>query len=147
MPQIIEGVQSRSASPFAQDLLNQAGSFRGARIRDLLQKKEMIFGELARIRQEREIKKQEEAESGLSGGDIGTLVGAGVGALFTGGATLPAALATIGGGSAIGGAVGNAFDDRPTPGAIGQGFQDAASFFADNPIFDTPKITNTTTTP
>lgn len=147
MPQIIEGNRSASAGSFGQSLLNQAGGFRGARIRDLMQKKEMIFGELDRIRKEREIKKQEEAASGLSGGDIGALAGGALAALFTGGASLPATMAIIGGGSAIGQTVGGAFDDKPVPGAISQGFQDAASFFADNPIFDPPTLSGGTTAP
>jgi len=143
MPQIIEPVQSASAGPFGQTLLNQAGDFRNTRIRDLMQKKEMIFGELARIRREREIEKQKEAQSGLGGGDIGALVGAGVGALFTGGATLPAALATIGGGAGIGSSVGQAFDSGTPSGQVGEAFQQASNFFAENPIFNPPEITTT----
>lgn len=110
MPQIIQGIQSQSAGPFAQNLLNQAGDARGARIEIMLQKKQQLFGQLDRIRREREISKAEDKASGISAGQIGTLAGAVIAAPFTGGMSLGAALAVIGGGSAIGGGIGGLFD-------------------------------------
>ena len=144
MPQIVEGIRSGSAGQFGQNLLNQAGGARAARIRDLMQKKEMLFGELERIRREREIEKQQtEARKAKEAELIGQAAGAVVGIPLAAGANLPTALSTIGATSSIGGSIGSAFGGNPQPGQISQGFKDAANFFAENPIFNPPKITST----
>lgn len=110
MPQIIEGVQSQSAGPFAQNILNQAGDARGARINIMLQKKRDIFAQLERLRREREIKKQEDEANKISAAQIGAIAGAVIAAPFTGGMSLAMALTTIGAGTSIGGGIGGLFE-------------------------------------